>query len=257
MKLGAMDNVLGKSPAESFARAKQLGLAGVEVNLSVKPLVAGDTTQLDDIRRASDITGVAITSAVLGEHNSGGLATWWRGPEADSEVRAAVDAASALAARDLLVPFFFFNEPKGKAHRTAVAQRLAPLAEYAHAKGVRICFEGVLPAPHLLEIVQAVASTSFGIYYDPANATWCDYDIVAEVKLLSTHLFRSHVKEALSFTGDARLGRGRVDHTAYAAALKSIGYQDWLILETPGGTDAEIQLDIDFARKAYAALLAL
>ena len=251
MKLGAMDNVLSPTIAEAFVRAKRLGLDGVEVSLSIQPLVAGDRSAIDAARIASGDSQLPITSAVLGEHNAGGVASWWRGKAADDEVRVALDACHALGCRDLLVPFFFFNELKGKTHRENAAERIRPLAMYAESIGARFCFEGVNPAEELLEIAAAVDCPAFGVYFDPANVTWCDCDPVEQAKALGSKLFRSHLKEAKIFTGDVRLGQGRVNHRDFALALKSIGYDGWLVLETPPGSDSEIQRDIDFARSVY------
>ena len=254
MKLGSMDCVLAAQVPDAFKRAARLGLQGVEVNLSIKPLLAGDRSQIETARRASVETGVQVVSAVLGEHNHGGLATWWRGSEAEEELQHAIRATAAMGASDLLVPFFFFNEPKGRVHRAAVARRIRPLCELAADQGVRFCFEGVLTADQLLELIGLVDHDRFGVYYDPANATWCDYDIAAEARRLGRHLLRTHLKEAATFTGDARLGQGRVNHAAYAAALKDIGYTGWFVLETPAGDDAEVTADIAFARRAYGAV---
>jgi sugar phosphate isomerase/epimerase len=248
MKFGAMDEVLGKKGAELFARAKSLGMDGVEINLKISELKSDQWKTL--ARQAKD-HGLEIPSAVLGEHNNGGLASWWRKKEADDEVRAALNATAEMGVSTLLVPFFFVNEPKGKTHRDAVADRLIPLCGEAQKLGIILAFEGVLAAKHLQEMAARINSPAFGVYFDPANMTWCDFDVPGEIRTLGKLLRQSHAKEARVFTGDARLGEGRVDHAVCAAALKSIGYDRWIVLETPVGTDAEVGADLAFARKHY------
>jgi sugar phosphate isomerase/epimerase len=255
MKLGAMDIVLGNgADAANFERARRLGLAGVEVNLRVAELKQPDCGRPGELAKLSEKHGVAIPSLVLGEHNSGGLATWWRGREADEEVSAALRWGALLKAKTLLVPFFFLNEPKGKTHRAAVAERLKPLCGEAERGGVVLAFEGVLRAEHLKEMADLIGSPAFGVYFDVANITWCDLDPVAEIRALGSLIRQVHAKEAKVFTGDARLGEGRVDHVACAAALREIRYDRWLVLETPGGGDEEVARDIAFARRVYGAM---
>lgn len=249
MKFGAMDNVIGKADTQTLRRAKRLGLDGVEINLKISDL---DTDRWRRLAGEAGELGLEIPSAVLGEHNSGGLATWWRGKEADEEIAAAVRATADLGATTLLVPFFFFNEPKGRTHRDAVANRLKPLCEIAAALGVVIAFEGVVPAEYLIEMSRSIASTAFGVYVDPANITWCDMDAPTQIRQFGKLVRQVHGKEAATYTGDARLGKGRVDHAACKQALRDVGYDRWIVLETPGGNDDEVGGDLAFARKTYA-----
>jgi sugar phosphate isomerase/epimerase len=252
VKIGVMDGVLGGDDAAAFERAARLGAKGVEVNLRLAELRQAGHRRRDELRRLAAFTGVPIPSACLGEHNNGGLATWWRGSEAEEEVRQAVRWCARIGAQTLLLPFFFMNEPKGQAHRRAVAERLKPLCEDADSQGVVIAFEGVLPASQLHEMAAHIGR-GFGVYFDVANAAWCDMDPAAEIRALGSLLQQCHAKEAKVFTGDARLGEGRVDHAACAAALREVGYDRWIVLETPAGTDAQVGADQEFARKVYAS----
>jgi sugar phosphate isomerase/epimerase len=248
MKFCAMDVVIGKADATTLRRARHLGMDGIEINLTIRELGSDRWKRLADDARELELE---IPSAVLGEHNSGGIATWWRGKDADDEIAGALHATAELGATTLLVPFFFFNEPKGRSHRAAVANRLKPLCETAEALEVVIAFEGVLPTEHLIEMSQSIASPAFGVYVDPANITWCDMDAPTQIRQFGKLVRQVHGKDASTFTGDARLGRGRVDHAACAQALREIGYDRWIVLETPGGSDDEIASDLAFARKTY------
>jgi sugar phosphate isomerase/epimerase len=249
MRFGAMDGVLNQTGEALFARAKSIGLDGVEINLKISDLKTDHWKKLADLARKHALD---IPSAVLGEHNSGGLATWWRGSDADQEVIEALNATRDLGASTLLLPFFFFNEPKGKTHRDAVADKLKPICAHAQSVGVVLAFEGVNPADQMLEMAARINSPAFGVYFDPANMTWCEFDAPTQIRTLGKLLRQTHAKEADIFTGDARLGQGKVDHAACAAALKSVGYDRWVVLETPGGTDAEIASDLAYARKMYS-----
>ena len=53
---------------------------------------------------------------------------------------------------------------------------------------------------------------------------------------------------------DVALGQGDVDFAAVASALKAMGYDGWVILETPATDDpvAAAQANLDFARQLLA-----
>jgi len=262
IQIGVMDVVLSgamavgdEADAEAQMRARfdaaaSLGFAGIELNLDLGPLKAG---RFDGraLREQAAAAGLTIPSLVLGEHNGGGLATWFRGPGAEEEVRLAVKACVATGAATLLVPFFFFNEPKGRAHQRMVAEKLKPLCAEAAAEGVVIAYEGVLPAERLLAMADHVGRDGFGVYFDPANVRWCDSDPAAEIRQLGPLLRQCHAKDADVCTGDARLGEGRIDHDVVAAALREIGYTGWVVLETMGGPADATAAELDFVRQTY------
>ena len=76
MRAAVMDTVIGgRDDAEVFARAKQIGCAGVEITAGRLDLRDSKETRLEALRRAKQTTGLEVHALVLGEHNeSGGLA---------------------------------------------------------------------------------------------------------------------------------------------------------------------------------------
>jgi len=255
MKLASMDSVLkAANDADAFAKAKSLGLDGIEINLKLAGLRDPTSARPTRLRELAAEHDLDLASMVLGEHNSGGIATWWRDRSADDEVRRAVEWCSDIGAQTLLLPFFFFNEPKGRTHRAAVAERLKPHCERAAELKVVIAFEGVLTAEQLLEMANAIDSPGFGVYYDPANATWCDHDVASEIRALGKLIRQMHIKDAKTFTGDVPAGEGRVDWKGVVAALDAIGFDRWLSLETPPGPIESIAKSVAFARKTFPRL---
>ena len=247
MKIGAMQHVIkAKDDAELFSRASEMKLA-LEI---VVPLDQPEAAA--KYRGLSQKHGVPICSTCLGSHNNGGLATWWRPVEETTcEAKFAIDFTRGLGAGVMLLPFFFANEPKGRAHRAVVAERLKPVCAYAEKADVTIAFEGVLPADLMIEMIDEVNSPAFGVYYDVANATWCDFDPIAEVTLLGKHVKQIHIKDADVFTGDVHPGKGRVNWPAYRDALRSIGYDGWMVLETPSGEPSVVAKDVQFVKETF------
>ncbi|MEM1211597.1 MAG: sugar phosphate isomerase/epimerase family protein [Planctomycetota bacterium] len=260
MKIGIMDEVVRGAFGESFtgaarpleacfAGAASLGVQGIEINVQLERLKRDLPGFLREVSALRDHHGLAVPSLVMGEHNNGGLATWWCDPnEKADEVLLTVQACAELGAPVLLLPFFFFNEPKGASHRAAVAERLQPLCRKAHDVGVTIAFEGVTPAEHVVEMAET-AGPGFGVYFDPANTAWCDRDPAEEARTFGSLIVQAHAKDAATFTGDASLGQGKVDHAACAEAYRAIGFDGWVVLETPGGES--MPDDLALARKVY------
>lgn len=255
MKLGAMDFVVrGSNDLDVLLKAKALGLDGVEFNVKDAELRDPTCPRLEAIVNAKRETGMTIPSLCMGEHNHEGLiAAAGRSAEAVTEIRGAVRWCVRLEANVLLLPFFFTNEPRNSLQRDALAQTLAPLCKEAERAGVTICFEGVELASNLRQMAERIGSPSFGVYFDLANIVWVDRDGPEEIRNLGPLIKRVHMKESRIGPGDARPGLGRVDYAGSAKALKDIGYQGWIVMETPPGDAAEVARDIAFTRRFFPA----
>jgi sugar phosphate isomerase/epimerase len=253
---GVMNAVLAApDDAEAFRRAKRLGFLGVEVDVSRADLAS--TERLERLRRLSADTGLAIPSLVLGEHSDlGGIAD--RDPNvaaaARDDVERAVAWAAALGADLILVPFFGRAELTDDEDVARAADAFRPLCEAAGARGVTLCYEGTLPAAGIRALAARVASPWFGCYVDLANVVPRGMDTATEIRSLGSLIRRVHVKDVHLQVGDARPGLGRVDFDACARALGEIGYDGWLVLETPSGPPELVGRDLAFARSAFPAL---
>ena len=251
-----MDPVLGGiDDGRTFRLAQRLGFAGVEVVVSRDQLRSPD--RLEALQRASAGTGLAVPSLVLGEHSD-------RGGVADTEpvvaeracedIEQAVRWAAELGADAILVPFFGRAElvDDGDVERAAAALR--PLCERAAERGVTLCYEGTLAAQRISVLAARVGSSAFGCYFDLANPVTRGMDTATEIRALGDLVRRVHFKDARVRVGDARPGLGLVDFSASSEALAEIGYDGWLVLETPPGPPELVARDLSFARSVLAAL---
>jgi sugar phosphate isomerase/epimerase len=255
MKAGVMDPVVPGSIRETFRRAKRLGFAGVEVVASRDDLRSPD--RLESIREASAETGLSVPSLVLAEHSElGGVADGdpLVAEPAREDIERAVDWAAELGAGAILVPFFGRAELIDEADLDRAAAALGPLCELAGARGVTLCYEGTLPASRIRMLADRVGSRAFGCYVDLANPIPRGMDTATEVRALGELVRRVHFKDARVQAGDCRPGLGLVDFRASSEALSEIGYDDWLVLETPPGPPELIGRDLAFARSVFAAL---
>lgn len=73
------------------------------------------------------------------------------------------------------------------------------------------------------------------VYFDTGNTAGIGYDIVQEIEGLGKHIIQTHIKDNPS----ARmLGEGHIDFEEAIGSLKSVGFDGYLMLETPSTNDS-------------------
>jgi sugar phosphate isomerase/epimerase len=254
-----MDAVIGgRGDAEVFARAKQVGCAGVEITAGRRDLRDSNGARLEALRGARQATGLEIHALVLGEHNEkGGLAdeSVDVAARARDDVRDAIAWAQELGAEVILVPFFLRSELDSEAHVDRAVAAFRSLCPLARERGVTLCYEGTLPAEEIRSLAARVGSDAFGVYFDLANPlAKRGLDIPSEIRALGHLIRRVHLKDACETAGDCRPGTGRVDFRECARALSEVGYDGWLTLETPPAPPPLIARDLSFARTVFDGL---
>jgi sugar phosphate isomerase/epimerase len=256
MRAGVMSPVLGRGDDDqTFALAKRLGFAGVELVLSRDELHSPD--RLASLGRASAATSVEVPSLVLAEHSDrGGIADTDSlvAEQAREDIDRAVDWAAELSAEVILVPFFGRAELADDADVDRAADAFQPLCERAAERGVTLCYEGTLPAERIRVLAERAGSRAFGCYFDLANVVPRGMDSATSIRALGELVRCVHFKDARVEVGDCRPGLGLVDFGASREALSEIGYDGWLVLETPPGPPELVSRDLAFARSVFTAL---
>jgi sugar phosphate isomerase/epimerase len=259
VRAAVMDVVIGgRDDGETFARAKRAGFAGVEVVVARSDLAAPSSGRLEDLRRAKEATGLEIPALVLGEHNDeGGIADV--SPEASSrahvDVQHAITWARELGTDVILVPFFKRAELVSDADDDRAVAAFKVLCPAAAGHGVRLCFEGSLPAHRIASLAARVGSDAFGCYFDLANPlAHRGLDSPSEIRALGGLISRVHVKDTRVRTGDCPPGTGRVNFAECALALSEIGYDGWLTLETLPAPPPLVSRDLSFTRSVFSRL---
>jgi sugar phosphate isomerase/epimerase len=243
---GVMSDVLPcADDSQLFQRAKRLGFAGVEVILErARP------ERIESIGRARAEAGLALPSLVLGDHSDvGGIADMDAAVAAAAadDVRRAIDSAVMLGADALLVPFFGRAELRDAADLDRAAAAFKPLCEVAAERGVTLLFEGTLAADRIRSLAGLVNSRAFGCYFDYANVVTRGMDTATELRALGDLVRRVHLKDVHAKVNDCPPGRGLVDFGESAKALDEIGYDGWIVLETPPGPPELVARDLSFA----------
>jgi sugar phosphate isomerase/epimerase len=251
-----MEDVLqAVADEETFARAKRLDFCGVEVVPSRAELGRGD--RLERLRRAADETGLEVPSLVLGEHSDlGGIADPDAvvAEDARADVTRAIEWAVALGADAILVPFFGRAELVDDSDLDRAAAALQPLCRLAGERGVTLCYEGTLAAGRILALSERIGSRAFGCYFDLANPLVRGLDTATEIRDLLGLIRRVHFKDTRVTAGDCVPGLGRVDFAESYEALRDIGFDGWLVLETPPAPPELVARDLAFARSVFPSL---
>lgn len=233
MKIGAMQGVLGgQEPLLETANA--MGFEGVELYFGD----ATDKTTVPERRRETKAeaaaAGIEIPSLCIGSLNRGGFSS-------DDEetrrralelVRASLDAAEELGAKVILVPFFFAAAPHSDQEIQRVVDHFREVAPEAESRGLTLGYEGELPADAVRDLLTRIDSPAVRCYYDIGNAVWLGHDPLQELRQLQDVICQVHVKEFTEKLNDKPLGEGNVPIPEAAEALREIGYDGWVFLET-------------------------
>jgi L-ribulose-5-phosphate 3-epimerase len=212
--------------------AQQAGLDGVEVrvgNQAQDRLEIADPAVRQRYKDQMKATGLTISSLMMGLLNSYPLASDPRGP---AWLDQSIEAAKDLGAGVVLVAFFgkgnlLENGQLKTADVDVVVERIKAAAPKAQAAGVILGIENTLSAQQNAEILDRIGHESVRIYYDVGNSTNQGYDVAAEIRFLKDRIAIFHFKDNPNY-----LGEGKVQFEPIAAAIRDIGYQGWIVLET-------------------------
>ncbi len=233
--------------------AKRAGLDGVEINVgnAADKLQVADTAVRQKYKEQMKETGLVISSFMMGLLNSNPLASDPRGP---AWLDQSIDAAKDLGAKVILVAFFGKGSLlDGKTVKTAdvdvVVERLKAAAPRAKDAGVILAIENTLSAKQNAEILDRIGSPAVQVYYDVGNLTGMGYDVPAEIRFLKERIAIFHFKDGRNY-----LGEGKVQYKPIGEAIKELGYQGWIVMETSnpsGDRVADARRNAAFIRKLF------
>jgi len=245
MKIGIRDGCLQQPWPGAFEVAARIGFDGLELDLGAdyEETMLWHADGRRELHNLISGSGVELASFCAG-------VCWTYSPASDdAAVRARIRQMLAttcahsadFGVKWILVPVTPGEE--GVTHETGTQrwiEMMANLAPVAAAHGVMLCLENVgrgygKSAAELAHLVDTVQSPGLGVYYDVGNALYFGNDPVAEIEFLGDRTGEVHIKE---FGADL-LGDGAVAIPQCLAALRALGYDDWLILETNPTADPE------------------
>lgn len=249
--IGMCDWSLGLTARpEAIARAKEIGLDGVEVSVGYPAddlwLRKPETQEL--FLAEASAHGIAIPSVAMGVLNEVPLKSDERAP---GWIEDTIPAAHNLGAKCILLACFGpgnLDMGDRESIRTVVRvlRQLAPQAEDA---GVILGLESYLSAEDNLRILSRVGSDWVRVYYDLRNSADMGRDVPAEIRMLGDRICQVHLKNGGSLLSEPE----NVDFPACAEALREIGYTGWLVLETSSPRDLveDTRANIEYTRTVF------
>ena len=226
-----------------------IGYDGLELNLDEEGELALDTPQ----ERLLEICSWASEAGL--ELHSVSTPVLWRyhlfssdqqlSDKAMTVVRKELEVAKALGASTVLVVVGKLSEGD---HYDAVWERgiraLQELAEYAARLEVRIGVENVgnqflLGPREMRDFVDAVGSAWVGAYYDAGNTILLRQGWPQQwIQILGERIFKVHVKDFVRVgkrwaVSTPLLAGDTINWPEVIAALRDVGYDDYLTLEMP------------------------
>jgi sugar phosphate isomerase/epimerase len=186
----------------------------------------------------------------------------------------AIETAAVLGSSNVLLAFFsrgdlrfrdddgeFVNQSEGtfasyqldEDKVTSVVNTLKQIMPRAQAAGVIVGLENTITARQSVEIIDRVGSEWLRVYYDVGNSTGNGYDVPGEIRMLENDMIcEVHLKDwQTPILGSED---SQVDMAAAAAALRDIGYNKWLVLETSGREDnflEDTRANVEFVNATF------
>ena len=243
MKYGLMSSSMPGAYEEVIRKAGEVGFDGVELDVGAgyeENMLWRQDGRAKIGRLLSD-AGLELASVCLG--------TFWTysfaSPDASVRERAqaftkdAIRWCAELGAKVILLPITpgADGESQESARRMWI-EELRKVAPTAEEHGICLAAENVgrgsgRTADALLEIVDGVDSPCVQVYYDFGNGMALAGDPAAEIRKLGKRIVQVHAKDR----GGEYMGEGNVNMKDVRAALREIGYDRYLVLETPPTDD--------------------
>ncbi|HEY8504040.1 MAG TPA: sugar phosphate isomerase/epimerase family protein [Gemmataceae bacterium] len=172
-------------------------------------------------------------------------------------VRRVMALAFDLGARLVIVQAGRIPDDLDSPEGSLLRQSLGDLARHGDRVGTVLALESGLDSGEKTKaFLDRFDTGSLGVNYDPANMLLNGHDPVANLFPLRGWIVHSHAHDARR-AGASRpaqevpVGAGDIEWMGYLAALESVEYRGWLVVERETGTQrlADIRASVEFLRR--------
>lgn len=261
MKYGIRNGTLRQPWEKAFDEAAKLGFDGVELDIGADyaDTMLWSADGRKQLKELAEKSGAELAAVCIGAMWSISLSN--PDPDVQKEAKEVINNTvkycRELGADFILVPITPFRGGDISPDQSVKnwIEGLKPCAPVAEEYKVTLAVEnvggGVCPsAERQMQIIEGVNSPFVQSYYDYGNGLSLGNDPVEEIKLLGKeHIAAIHAKAP----GGTYLGEGNLDFDAVADAIKGIGYDGYIILETAATNDPSeaASKNLDFLRKMH------
>jgi sugar phosphate isomerase/epimerase len=247
LRIGVMDGVLRlPSRPEAVAKARSLGLSGVQVTLGQDAakthMLLEDASLQRAWKEAAQRQGVTLDATYIDILHVNCLKN---DPKAADFVVRGIAATKAIGAPILMTVFFGKCELLSRQETDSAIAAFKELVQEAAKARIVIGCENVLLADENVRAHDEIASPWFKIWYDVGNMTNMKGQNAAEEirRLGRERICQFHFKDK------GYLGEGKVDFPAILAAIRDIGFRGWANLETnspSGDMEADVKRNLSY-----------
>ena len=248
-RLGITDwNLHLTADPESIPAAAKLGFAGVQVSFGRKltdgKMPADRPEIIAQYLAQSRQNNLPINGTCVDRLHDNGLKS---DSQAAKWVRDSIRLTQQLNAKVLLLPFFGRQALKTGTEMDDVGDALRDLAPEAAKAGVILGIEDTISAEDNIRIKDRSRAENVLVYYDVGNSTIAGFDPVKEIRWLGRdRICQFHFKDNPHY-----LGEGKIQLKPIVQAVKDIGWDGWINLETdahPGSLDADLRRNLAYVR---------
>ncbi len=227
---------------EEFVRARSLGFDCIEWVFEVEAHEANPLwtdAGRRRIRELIDAHGVTVRSVCADYFMP---RPFFRVPASERQrsievLQRLIEHTSAVGASLILLPVLEVSEIRDAREIDELEAALARCLPAARTAEVRLGLETELPATDYVGLIERIGDGAVGAYYDIGNNAARGHDCAADVRALGPAVYGVHVKDRLRNGGTVPLGQGSADFPGVLAALRDVGYDGALVLQTAFGPD--------------------
>ena len=237
MKIGAFLGSFKLGVKESLAKAKEIGLNGIQLSdvrdeLEIEKL---STSGINDLKNLVESYGLVI-SAVCGDLGGHEFTDESDVEERIARTKTIMDVTRGLACSIVQTHIGKIPEDKDAKERKVMKYALEVLGQYGEKIGCFLATEtGPEPPTLMREFLSGIKYETTKVNYDPANLIMKGYDPIEGVKVLGDYIIHTHAKDGKRNNGEVPLGEGDVDFEKYLEELKNINYKGFFVIEREAG----------------------
>lgn len=155
------------------------------------------------------------------------------------DLQVVLESSVAMGVRLVVLPLVDGGSVETQGQADGLVQDLTVLMQPLRSADLRILFESDFPPDRLTRFIDRFPPDQFGINLDIGNSAALGFEPRAEITALGSRIFNVHIKDRTPGGGTVPLGEGQADFPVTFAALKSVGYNGALTLQTARAIDGD------------------
>ncbi|MEO5808384.1 sugar phosphate isomerase/epimerase family protein [Devosia sp.] len=221
---------------DEFAVAAGFGLNLIEFILDLNdaeqnPLL--NQAGLDEIVRLGKSTGVQVKTICADYFMDAPLHASNASAAADSVsvLSRLITNAASIGVTDIVIPCVDQSSLKTAASVQLFCDQVAPLAELAGTKAIKLCLETDLGPQEFAALLDRIGSPHVAVNYDTGNSASLGFDPAEELAVYGDRITDIHIKDRVRGGGSVELGQGDAQFDRFFAALVGLDFRGPFIMQ--------------------------